>query len=224
MPRRARFVLIDYPHHIVQRGNNSQQAFLDRQDYLKYLHFLQEYAEKYSVKILAYCLLGNHVHLLAAPAQIDALAKMMRTIAGFYSRYFNKKYARKGHLWESRFYSSVVESESYRWTVALYIEWNPVRAKLVSRPEKWVYSSARHHAGILNDAVITEPLFSAPDDKEYHRLLAEGPPPTHVEEIRRCTRGNRPIGSGDFLARLATLFGVSPHRRVGRPRSMKQKK
>jgi putative transposase len=218
MARRARVVVVDYPHHIVQRGNNRQQVFRDHKDYRKYLQLLEKYAEKYLVKILAYCLLGNHVHLMAVPSSISGLCDMMRAVAGCYCTHFNNKYARRGHLWESRFRSSIVDSQAYRWTVALYIEWNPVRSKVVVRPEEWEYSSARHHSGAQADALITAPLFSAPDDAEYRRLLAMGPPASCVEEIRKCTSGNRPIGSGDFLTRMAAAFGVTPYRRVGRPR------
>jgi putative transposase len=218
MARRARVVLNDCPHHIVQRGNNCQQIFLDKKDYGKYLELLEKYADRYSVKILAYCLMGNHIHLLATPSRVDGLCNMMRAVAGCYGMYFNYKYDRTGSLWESRFRSSIVDRQSYLWTAALYIEWNPVRAGIAVRPEEWDYSSARHHLQAQTDPLITEPLFSAPDDAEYRRQLADGPRAAQVEEIRKCIRGNRPMGGADFLARLATTFGITTYRRAGRPK------
>jgi putative transposase len=220
LARKARFVLVDYPLHVVQRGNHGQEVFRDETDFLRYIRCLETHAARYSVGILAYCLMGNHVHLLIVPADVGAPAQMMHDVAGSYCRYFNNKYAEKGHLWESRFYSSVVDSDAYRWTVGLYIEQNPVRAGLALRPEDWRFSSARHHALGESDPLVNQILFDKSDEGEYRRSLSQGPPDIQIEEIRKCTRSNKPIGSGDFLVRLSSLFGISPLRRAGRPRNI----
>jgi len=220
MSRRARIVIPDYPHHLVQKGNNSQNVFLERNDYLKYLELLEKNARKYRVKILAYCLMQNHVHLLAIPLLVEALAEMMRAVAGGYSRYFNNKYDRKGRLWLTRFFSSVVDAQAYLWTVALYVERNPVRAGIVARAEDWEYSSARYHVLGKQDLIVDEPLFDESDMHEYRRLLKEGPPADEVEEIRTRTFASKPIGASEFLLRLATSFGFAPTRKVGRPRTI----
>ena len=222
MARQARFVLEDYPHHLVQRGNNSEHVFLDKDDYSRYLQLLEKYSREYRVKILAYCLMSNHTHILAVPSATDALAGMMRVVAGRYSRYFNIKYGRKGRLWESRFYSSVIEEDPYLWQVALYIEWNPVRAGIVEKPESWRYSSAKHHASGEGNPIITEALFDEADMKAYRILLKEGPNDEYVEEIRTCALGCRPVGSKGFLSRLAALFGVVSRGKPGRPKKAMQ--
>ncbi|MFH1550917.1 MAG: transposase [Planctomycetota bacterium] len=220
MARQARFVLEGFPHHITQKGNNAQHVFIDGNDYLKYLQLLEEYSSRYSVKIQAYCLMSNHVHLLVVPGTATSLAETMRSVAARYSKYFNKKYGNKGRLWEVRFHSSVVDTDAYHWWVALYVEWNPVRASLVTRPEQWQYSSARHHALGESDPLVNDTLFDESDMKQYRKLLSEGPPESQVEEIRRGIHANRPVGSGDFLARLKETFGISVTKKRGRPRKI----
>ncbi len=220
MPRRARFVLPHYPHHIVQKGNNAQHTFLDGDDFARYRQLVHDYSHEREVAIQTYCLMGNHVHLLSVPEGDTALAEMMRSVACRYTQYFNKKYGRKGRLWESRFRSSVVDTDEYLWWVSLYIEWNPVRAKLVTRPEEWRYSSARHHALGEKDPLVAEALFDALDMEEYRKLLNEGPPEERVNEIRKSTHANRPIGGSDFLTRLKASFGISARSKRGRPRKI----
>jgi putative transposase len=91
MPRIARIVGTAYPHHVVQRGNNRENVFLNRTDYEKYLFFLAKYSEEKEAAILAYCLMPNHVHLLVTPSKEDSLAKMMRGLSLCYTQYFNRK-------------------------------------------------------------------------------------------------------------------------------------
>jgi putative transposase len=218
MARKPRFILVDFPHHVVQRGNHGQDVFRDEADFLRYMNVLETHAEKHSVGILAYCLMRNHVHLLIVPQSIQAPAQMMHAVAGAYCKYFNNKYGTKGHLWEARYYSSVVDSDAYRWTVALYIERNPIRAGLTSRPEDWRYSSARHHASGAPDLRVNQVLYDKSDEGEYRRALALETSEVHLEEIRKCARSSKPIGSGDFLARISAQFGITPRRKIGRPR------
>jgi len=134
MPRIAGVCAAGYPHHITQRGNNKEKVFFDDEDRRLYLDILQRYKNKYGIKILAYCLMGNHVHLLVVPGQERALARAMGGTNLVYTQYVNRKYNRSGRLWQSRFFSSVVEEEPYLWAVMRYMEQNPVRAKLVKLP------------------------------------------------------------------------------------------
>ena len=113
MPRIARIIAIDYPHHIVQRGNNRQQIFFDDQDYGFYRKLLKKYSSEGVLPINSYCLMNNHVHILATPRTLNSLAKMMQKLSLRYTQYVNKKYKRTGRLWESRFFSSIVDKDSY---------------------------------------------------------------------------------------------------------------
>ena len=218
MARLARLVLPNFPHHLVQKGNNAQSVFLDSNDYSRYIQLACKYSHKYSVDISAYCLMSNHIHILAAPAKENGLAEMMRPVAGLYARYFNKKYGKKGHLWETRFYSSVVEADSYLFCVAQYIELNPVRAGIVTKPEDWRFSSATHHINGVADPLVSAQLYEESEMEQYRKILAEGPEDEVIEEIRSCTSGCKPIGGKRFIARLARKFGIMQGGPSGRPR------
>ena len=141
MTRIARIIAVDYPHHITQRGNNHRIVFNDDEDRKKYLSLVREYAQKYKISILCYCLMSNHVHFISIPHKEDSLAKTFNFAHMRYSQYFNKKTSSCGHLWQSRFYSCVLD-EPHLIMAARYIERNPVRAKMVKKAWEWKWSSA----------------------------------------------------------------------------------
>jgi putative transposase len=141
MPRIARVVLPHYPHHVVQRGHNRQVVFAHEDDFARYVEDLRELKDAFGVKVFAFCLMTNHVHLLLAPSTADGLAQLMKTLAGRTTRYRNKLEGRSGTLWESRYKSSVVQSDGYLLACSRYIELNPVRAGMVERVEDYRWSS-----------------------------------------------------------------------------------
>jgi putative transposase len=211
MPRIARIVGAGFPHHIVERGNNRERVFMDSVDHEKYLFFLSKYSEEREAAVLAYCLMPNHVHLLVTPFKEETLAKMMQAITLCYSRYFNWKNGRTGRLWECRYHSTVIDRDSYLWTVSKYIENNPVRAGMVKRPEDYPYSSARAH------------ILGRQDEKselnEYRSFIRSEEDRKIIEEIRKQTRLGKPLGDGEFLKTLSAGLGRSlSFRPRGRPR------
>jgi putative transposase len=127
MPRIARVVAVGLPHHITQRGNYRQDVFFDTDDRRQYLLWIGEYSAKYGLSVLAYCLMQNHVHFIAIPREANSLAKTFNAAHMRYSQYFNKKLKQRGHLWQGRFYSCVLD-ESHLMLASRYIERNPVRA------------------------------------------------------------------------------------------------
>jgi len=212
-----------YPHHVVQRGNNREKVFLDKEDYKKYLCYLEKYSTKKKAVILAYCLMSNHVHLLVRPSEENSLSKMMQGIALCYTQYFNRKYERSGRLWECRYHSTVIDEEAYLWVVSKYIESNPVRAKLVREAEAHRFSSARAHLLGEADLLLKEPLFDPGDLNEYVRFIRNGEDKEVGEVIRRHTRLGKPLGSERFLKRLSKKVGYPlVFRPKGRPRKKEQ--
>ena len=121
MPRISRAVAEGYPHHITQRGNYGQSVFESEEDYLHYLEWLKKYCQEYSLKIWAYCLMSNHIHFIAVPMREDSLARTFNTLHMRYAQYFNQKKNKKGHLWQGRFYSSILD-ERHLYTAVRYIE------------------------------------------------------------------------------------------------------
>jgi putative transposase len=219
MPRIARIIGVGYPHHIVQRGNNREKVFLDRGDYERYLSFLSKYSEEKEAAVLAYCLMPNHIHLLVRPSEVEALPKMMQGITLCYSKYFNGENGRTGRLWECRYHSTVVDGDSYLWTVSKYIENNPVRAGIVKRPEDYPYSSAKAHLLGRKDPLLKELLFDKSELDEYRRFIRSEEDKKIIDEIRKQTRLGKPLGDGGFLKTLSENLGRSlSFRPKGRPR------
>jgi putative transposase len=218
MPRIARIVGVGYPHHIVQRGNNRENVFLDRTDYQKYLSFLTRYSKEKEIAILAYCLMENHVHLLVIPQEEEALAKMMQGVALCYTQYFNRKEGRTGRLWECRYQSTVIDGERYLWAVSKYIESNPVRAGIAKRPEDYSYSSAKAHILGRQNPLLKEPLFDKDEINQYRKLMKSEEDKKVIEEIRNQTRLGKPLGDEGFLESLSERLGYSlSFRPKGRP-------
>jgi len=147
MPRHARVVFEGVAHHITQRGNYRQNIFEDDADRKKYLQLVGEYSEKYKTKIFAYCLMTNHVHFIAAPMKPDSLALTFKYANMRYSKYFNFKNKRSGHLWQARFYSCPLYG-NHAIEAVRYVERNPVRANLVGLPWEYEWSSAAEHVGL----------------------------------------------------------------------------
>jgi len=219
MPRIARAIASGFPHHVVQRGNNKDQVFFDREDRRRYLSLLQKYAEKGNAPVLAYCLMSNHVHLLIRPTSEASLDKMMQGLTLCYTQHTNRKYGRTGRLWESRYHSCIVEQERYLWTTARYIEQNPVRARMAERAEEYLYSSARAHATGKKDLVLGEELFSPEDRGDYVNLLSETVIPEVTEGLRYYTRRGTPFGTEDFMGRIEAELERSLVRKPrGRPK------
>jgi putative transposase len=219
MTRIARIVGAGYPHHIVQRGNNRERVFMHPTDYERYLSFLLKYSEEKRADVLAYCLMPNHTHLLVRPADVETLPKMMQGVTLCYSKYFNGKNRRTGRLWECRYYSTVVDGDRYLWTLSKYIENNPVRARMVKRPEDYLYSSARAHILGRKDPILKEPLFDKSELNEYRRFIRSEEDKKMMEEIRKQTRLGKPLGDGGFLNTLSERLGCSlSFRPKGRPR------
>jgi putative transposase len=154
MPRLARAIAVGFPHHITQRGTNREAVFFTNTDRAVYLDLLRTSARRASLRILAYCLMPNHVHIVAVPDQPDALAVALRRAHGRYANYLNARRGRTGHLWQNRFYSCALDRDHL--AVALrYVERNPVRASFVENAEQYAWSSAAAHlAGIDSREIL----------------------------------------------------------------------
>ena len=143
MSRQARVVFPRVPHHVTQRGNYRQDVFFEAGDRVQYLAWLTEYSKESGLEVWAYCLMTNHIHLIAFPHHQDSLARTLATAHTRYSQLINRR-TRKGHLWQGRFFSCPLDDE-YLIRAARYIELNPVRAGLVAKAADWPWSSARAH-------------------------------------------------------------------------------
>ncbi len=160
MGRTGRIVVQEMPHHVTQRacrerrrtGNQRQQTFFCDDDYRAYLSLLKDECGRCGVRVLAYCLMPNHVHLVLVPGEEKALAAAVGQVHVRYTRRINFRERWRGYLWQGRFGSAVMD-EAYLLNAAAYIERNPVKAHLAERAEHWSWSSAAAHVGGRPDAI-----------------------------------------------------------------------
>ncbi|MFH0913628.1 MAG: transposase [Candidatus Omnitrophota bacterium] len=143
MPRGPRILLDNVCYHIINRGNQKQNVFLEENDFAKYLQLLKHFKKKYSFKLFGYCLMPNHIHLILQPKQPQILSRLMQAITQTYTAWFNKKYKKVGHLWQGRFKSMVIQKDDYFIECAYYVETNPVRKGLAMSPMEYLWSSYR---------------------------------------------------------------------------------
>ncbi len=131
-------------YHITSRGNNRQDIFFDDGDRLKFLDFLGRACERFNLQVLAFCLMGNHFHLFLRTAEPN-LSKAMQWINGTYTGYFNHRHQRIGHLLQGRYKSVLLTDEAHYLHLSMYIHLNPVRARIVSDPAEYRWSSFRDY-------------------------------------------------------------------------------
>ncbi len=155
MTRKQRTFVKGLPVHVTQRGVNKCDIFANDKDRIKYLEVLTEASDKHDCPVHCYALMGNHVHLLMTPADNDSLPKTMQSVNIRYVWHFNKNHERTGPLFESRYRTSLVDSDRYLRTCYLYIELNPVRAQLCKRPRDSRWTSHHSHAYGHLDPVVT---------------------------------------------------------------------
>src|SRR5208282_3516491 len=153
MPRLARVVVPGLPHHITQRGNRRQQTFFCNEDYRSYLELMGQWCGVHQVAVWAYCLMPNHIHLIAVPQSADGLRRAIGEAHRRYTRMVNFREGWRGHLWQGRFASFVLD-EPYLLTAARYVELNPVRAGLINSPSRYPWSSAGAHVRGRDDALV----------------------------------------------------------------------
>lgn len=221
MPRLARTVCARVPHHITQRGNRREDVFFSDDDRLAYLEWLKDYAERYGVDILAYCLMTNHVHLIAVPASEDGLQKALKPLHMRYAQRVNRSRGWAGHVWQGRYFSSALDEE-YLWAAVRYVERNPVRAKMVRKAENYRWSSAVAHCGLKSDPVLTrKPIWQRQFESigNWSAWLAEGDEPQRLAILRRNVEKGLPCGSEKFVLKLERLAGRAlQYRPRGRPK------
>ena len=165
MPRIARKISSTKVYHIILRGNDRQDIFLDEQDYHKFLKIVKILKEKYQYDIFTYCLMSNHVHLVIYDKNMQ-LSKIIQSMEISYASYFAKKYNKVGHLFQNRFLSKNVETKEYLCGLCRYIHQNPLKAK-ISNTEDYRWSS--YHEFIYGEKIISSELvlsMFAPNKKE----------------------------------------------------------
>lgn len=219
MARLARVVVPGIPHHIVQRGNRNQTVFFSDSDRYMYALMLRNAAGEYGVSFLSWCLMDNHVHLIAIPEMEKSFASCFRKAHSQYSYYVNSQYSWRGHLWQCRFHSSPL-GPSYLYNAIRYVEQNPVRAGMTLNPWDYRWSSAGFHTGHRKyDLLANNKPDVQIDIEDWQEYLSIDPETAQILKIRKAVKKNNPVGRYWFLKRMEKTHGISAvSRERGRPR------
>jgi putative transposase len=230
MARLARLYVPDQPQNVIMRGIDQQPAFCDDEDYALFMDCLKTAARDHQLAVHAYALAPGAVQLLVTPRAETSLPKAMQAVGRRYVAHFNRRYRRRGTLWEGRYRATVLEAERYFSTASCLLDLMPVRQQLAERPEAWAWSSYRHHVGLSVDPVIADhPLYWALGNTPFERQrsykdLCEQPLNERLaNELQQATLKGWVIGSERFRDWCATEANrrVSPLPR-GRPRKAQQ--
>ncbi len=220
MPRQARVVIPGLAHHITQRGNNRQDVFFVDGDRLAYLGLLREQCGKHGVRVLGYCLMTNHVHLVAIPPREDALNLAVGRTHFLHAQMINRLHGRTGHLWQGRFHSCPMD-DAHTLAAMRYVERNPVRAKMTRVAWTYRWSSASAHVGKGDAAnVLDLAAWSAlAEGMDWREALTAADAQEELGALRLNTRTGRPLAGDRLLSKLETTLGrrLRPLP-VGRPR------
>ena len=200
MARLARVVVPGIPHHVNQRGNRRQTTFFNDGDYQAYRDLMAERCALHDVEVWAYCLMPNHVHLIAVPASEDGLRRAIGEAHRRYTRRINTRAELLGHLWQGRFTSFPMD-EAHLLMAARYVELNPVLAGLAKTAGNWPWSSAAAHLKGADDGLVrVGSLLERVED--WRAFLDGGLGDGEAETVRRHAHTGRPLGDDDFVAGL----------------------
>jgi putative transposase len=205
MARIARAIAPAMAHHVTQRGNRRQQVFFNDDDYQAYLELMAQWCTKFKVEAWAYCLMPNHVHLIVVPETKDGLALAIGEAHRRYTRRINFREGWRGHLWQGRFSSFIME-EKYLLACARYMELNPVRAGLTKKPEDWRWSSAAAHLKGQDDLLVKARPLLEMVNSSWKKFLAVDVGESEIEVLRRHERTGRPMGADAFIEKLERLL------------------
>lgn len=216
MPRLPRLIIPGVAHHLTQRGNRRQTVFFSDHDKSLYLKLLAAALEGSCIRLLAYCLMTNHVHLVAVPEQKGEFSSGLAELHRKYTTIINIREKWRGHLWQGRFWSFPLDDE-YLYQTVRYVERNPVRAGIVKRAGQYLWSSAGGHLGEREDPLLalTKGLALVEDWEAY---LAEPEEAGFGDLIHLNQRTGRPLGDDEFITRLEAETGLILHKRHPGPK------
>jgi putative transposase len=221
LARLARLVIPGVPYHVTQRGNRRERTFFEDGDFALYRDLLGEAARRAGTAVWSYCLMPNHVHLIVVPADEDGLRRTFADAHRRYTGFINARHRWTGHLWQGR-YGAVAMDEAHLAAAARYVALNPVRARLCDHAEEWEWSSARAHIAGQDDGLVeVAPLLQRHGD--FAAFLGSKEDQQATRALRMAETTGRPVGSGEWVARIEQLTGraLAPRKRGRKPREIR---
>ena len=215
MPRTARASRGGYCYHVLNRGNSRSTVFHNDGDYAALVQLLQEADERIPIRLLAYCLMPNHFHLVVWPRHDGDLSHFMKWLMSTQVRRYLQHYQSGGHIWQGRFKAFPIKKDEHLLTVLRFVERNPLRAKLVQRAQDWRWSSLGQPRG-------EGPLLDAGPvqrSRRWREFVNRPQPKAEVERLRVSVERGRPFGEEPWMLKTARKLGLEASIRPrGRPR------
>ena len=214
MARLPRYTITNQSQHIIQQGRDGQQIFFEEQDYQYFHDCLDAAAYNYNLKIHAYVLMPDHVHILATPGATDSVSRTVQSVGRNYVQYYNECYNGSGTLWEGRYRATVLDEKEYLLACSRYIELNPVRAGLVRHPRDYRWSSYAHNAMGAKEEMLSahrEYKKLGGDNKQravaYRALFKKKLSPETVALITESTLKGWALGDAKFARKIEKISG-----------------
>lgn len=220
MPRTARASLGGWCYHVVNRGNARAEVFHKHADYAAFVKLLAQASERLPMRLLGYCLMPNHFHLVLWPHNDGDLSRWMQWLLTAHVRRYHRHHGGSGHVWQGRFKAFPIQEDEHYLAVLRYIERNPLRAKLVRNSENWQWSSLRQRFATAESILANGPL---PIPSTWLKLVHEPQTEAELAALRTSIQRGTPFGGPRWTKRAALELGLeSSLRPRGRPRNAKK--
>ena len=217
MPRIARGLADGCIYHVLNRGNARQQVFQHDDDYAEFVGLLGRGKERFDVRLLSYCLMPNHFHLLLQADSAADLSRVMQWVMTCQVRRYHRKHKSSGHVWQGRFKSFLVQEDIHLLTVARYVEGNPVRAGLVTTAPAWRWSSHGERTSVIEGGLLDDLPIGLPDD--WTRFVDLPLTGYERERLHRSLTRQAPYGTLDWVEKVGQMLGLGSRLKgLGRPR------
>ncbi len=203
MAKIRRIVIPNTPHLVTQRGVRSMNIFFKEEDYIYYKKMLLEQCKIHSLKVVSYCLMTNHVHLIVIPKNKESLSKAIGETHRLYTRKINFEQKVKGHLFQERFYSTPLDETHFLYALR-YVEQNPVKAYMVKYPWEYKYSSVRYRLKLIKEDLLLSSCKEIDGIEDYKKFLQEE---AKIKLIKEKTRTGKPCGDKDFYDKIQEITG-----------------
>ncbi len=217
MARTARASQGGYVYHVLNRGNGRADVFHKDDDFDAFIRLMREAHEKVAMRLVGYCLMTNHFHLMLWPFGDGDLSRWMQWLMTSHVRRYHRHYKGSGHVWQGRFKAFPIQEDEHYLTVLRYVERNPLRAKLVERSQEWEWSSLNPTArsspdGLLSDGPINKP-------SQWTRIVNGEETEADLKALRQSVSRGTPFGAVEWQNITAAELGIeSSMRPRGRPR------
>ena len=221
MVRKPRIDVGEYPYHVLNRANARLPIFFEEEDFAMFESILEDAREALSMRILAYCLMPNHFHLVLYPNNDGDLQRFMQWVTLTHTQRWHTKNntTGTGHLYQGRYKSVLVQDDVHLLSVIRYVERNPLRAKLVKNLNNWKFSSywRRNNGTPTQKRILAEWPIDMP--KDYDAFIHHAVTIEEIAEIRKEIQSGRTYGSEEWTVTIGEQLGLSKARPRGRPRN-----